>query len=283
MGFTSAPRFGSRVPVRFICDDVPSLSISTSNANLLLNNPAMFNVTAGTIAKIDQGVDGLNYFRGDGEYAPTTLELDWKSLGYTDYLKLTRLRPYYIHLISFRNVGYYGKIVLDGPMSGQAKTADVIQLKAKFLVLSPSDADGAVTVLRADVPSSLAVANTGPSGAGDISAALTSYYWLTFSTKYGETTSQASVGITSTYAKSKNVITWTWPVNTSQVEKASIYVSNANDINSARLIGEVPNGLAPTWVDYVGFQGTLVNLQPPLNNTAYRGAWVGGLWQNEGA
>lgn len=275
--FASAPNFNTRVPVQFICPDVPSLSITASNGNLLLNNPAIFNVNAGSVAKIDMGIDGLNYFRGDDEYAPFSLDLDWNLLGLSDYMKLAALRPYYVHFISYRNVGYYGKLVMNGPKSAGVKTADVLKTSAIFLPLSPSDLGGATPVSRLISPNSLTVSNNQPQ-----TGYLTTqqYYFLTFLTKYGETLAQGPVSPT-IGINSSNSIAWVWPTTTSYIESANIYISGVSDPTTSRLLASVPYGLAPTFTDYVGFTGTLVNLQPPLISTAYRGRWVGGIWINE--
>ena len=281
MGFPSAPSFSTRVPVQFISLDQPSLSITPGNSNLLLNNPSVMNVNTGTVAKFDQGVDGLNYFRGDGEYAPFAIELTWKQIGLTDYQKLAALRPYYTHYVSYRNVGYFGKLVLGGPKSAGVKTSDVLQLQAYFYPLAPSDQGGAQSVARIATPTTLMVSSTNTLNSGYIPASLTTYYWLTFSSKYGETLPQAASGQTNSNNNTFNTISWTWPSSTVYCEKASIYVSNTNDPTTSLLIGEVPNGLSASWSDYVGYQSALVDRQPPIASTAYRGQWCGGIWLNE--
>jgi hypothetical protein len=280
-GFSSAPYFSTRVACQYLSSDVPSLSICPANNNLIINNPSVFNVNTGTMAKSDPGVDGLNYIRGVGEYAPFTLDLQWKQIGMLDYAKLAALCPYYIDFISYRNVGYYGRLILNGVKSAGVKVSDVLQLNATFFVLSPSDQGGAATVNRLAVPGGVSVSNSNTDGSGDIPASLPTYYWITFSSLYGETLTTATGAATNSHVGTANTITWTWPTGTAYCEKASIYVSNANDPTTSRLVGEVLNGLTATWTDYVGYQGTLVDKQPPLVNTAYRGQWQGGLWANE--
>jgi hypothetical protein len=278
----TAPRFTTRVPIQFIVPDKPSLSITAANGNLIQNNPAIFNVNNGTVAQTSQGSDGLNYFRGDGEYAPFTLEIDWNWLSYSDYLNLAALRPYYVHFISYRNVGYYGKLVCDSPQSAGIKVQDVVTLQAQFYALSPSDEGGAVSCERLSTPSALSVENS-EAATGFIPSVTTQYYWLTFSTRYGETLPQPaeSNGFNSGTNNTSNSIAWTWPTYSAYIEKASIYVSQANDPTTSRLLADVPYGLSPLWIDYVGFQGSLVNQQPPTVNTAFCGQWTGGIWTNE--
>lgn len=278
-GLTSAPYFTTRTPVQFLAADAPSLNIT--GATSLINNPAVFNVPIGSQMTSVQGIDGLNYISGAGEFPPFYLELQWKQLGYNDYLKLAALAPYYLTFVSYRNIGYYGKLLLEGPKSAGVKTADVLQLKAQFFVLSPSDAGGAATVNRIATPTSLSVTNSNTANTGYIPASQATYYWLTFSSKYGETLPQASGSISNTNANTYNSISWTWPSSTAYCEKASIYVSNTNSQASSKLLGEVPNGLSATWSDYVGYQSALVNRQPPTASTAYRGQWMGSIWTNE--
>jgi hypothetical protein len=278
--FSSAPQFTTRVPVQFICTDVPSLSICPANSNLLLNNPAVFNVTPGTVVKMDHGIDGLNYLRGTAEYAPFALDLEWNYLGLLDYQKLAALAPYYIHFISYRNVGYYGKLLL-GSMKSVKSTADIVKLQAQFLPIAPSDQGGASAINRIASPSSFTVANGGAS-TGYIPANAQSHYWLTFGSKYGQTLpTYYGSGVTTSAANTKNMITWTWPGSTTKCEGAYIYVNNSNSSSTSRLLGSVPTGLTPTWVDYVGYQGTLVNKQPPTSSWAFRGDWQSGIWFNE--
>lgn len=279
-GFSSAPQFTSRVPIQFLSQDQPSLSI-TASTNSLLNNPKQLDLVSGTTAQLSQGIDGLNYLQGDGEYAPYSIQMQWLQLGYTDYLKMAALRPYYIDFISYRNIGYYGKLITDGIRSGGVKTQDVLKVNATFLVLAPSDYGGSIAVNRIANPTTLAVVNSATTNSGYIGASVAQYYWLTFSSIYGETLPQAVGPITNTHNNTYNDITWTWPSSTAYCTKASIYVSNVSTASSSRLLGEVPNGLTAQWRDYVGFASTLVNKQPPSASKAYRGSWCLGKWINE--
>jgi hypothetical protein len=278
--FSSAPQFSTRVPVQFVCTDVPALSIVASNGNLLLNNPAIFNVNTGSVMKMDQGVDGLSYVRGTTEYAPFSLDLEWAQIGLNDYKKLAALSPYYIHFISYRNVGYYGRMLLSG-LKSVSKSADVLKLQAQFLPLAPSDQGGAATVNRISAPSSFTVTNGG-AGTGYIPANAVSYYWLAFGSKYGQTTPTFyGSSVTTSAANTRNTITWTWPATTAKCDGAYLYVSNQSSSSTARLVGSVPTGLSPTWVDYVGYLGTVSTKAPQTVSTAYRGDWQSGIWFNE--
>lgn len=144
----NAPPFTSRVPVQFICAANTALSITAANGNLLAVNPTAFVVQPGSKAKVSLGINGTTFFQGDGEYAPFALELEWKILGYTDFQALAALRPYLVTFITWRNIGYYGKLVMDTVTSQAPATADVVNPKGKFYVLAPSDAGAAVTVNR---------------------------------------------------------------------------------------------------------------------------------------
>ena len=291
MGF-KVPYFTQRMPVAFVCTDVPSLTISGSTS--IQNNPMVYTVKTGSVAKVDAGLDGQYYFRGDGEYPPI-LELEWKTLSYTDYTRLAALRPYYVHFISYRNIAFYGKLVMDGPVGGVNQIADVVSAKGTFYVLTPSDIAGASGVARVPAPSTFTTSNNNVAGGGYIGSGVTNYYWMTFGTNYaaiggGETLPTAGTGNgtgnSSTNSNTATTLTWTWPSTTKYVVKASIYVSNTNNPATAVLLADIPNGLPATWIDYVGTQGSLVNRQPPASGVypsgcAPRGLWQGGLWQNE--
>ena len=278
-GMTSAPNFTTRVPIQFLVPDNTSLNITGATA--LFNNPRTFYVQPGSVAKIDMGINGTTYFRGDGEYAPFALEMTWAQLGYTDYLALAALRQYFCHFVSFRNLGYYGKLVLDGPKSDQTKVSDVVSTKAIFYVLAPSDQGGAATINRLPVPSTPSVSQ-GSAGSGYIPTSVTNYYWLTYSSIWGETTPVA-FSQTSSAASVNNLISWSWPTS-SFCTKASLYVSYTNSSSTAKLLAEVINGEAggPQFTDYVGYPGCVVTQTPPTTtNGACRGTWQSGIWSNE--
>jgi hypothetical protein len=278
--FPSAPTWGSRVPFQFISTDVPSLSISIANSNTLTNNPEVFLVSSGTTVASNPGVDGINYIRGTIEYAPFALELDWKIIGYNDYLSLSKLQPYYIHLISHRLIGYYGRLSLEGPKTAGPKSADVLTLKGMFYPQAPSDQGGAATVNRLSTPTTFA-ASSGTANSGYIPASQPTYYWLTFATIYGQTTPQMIGPISTSAANVANTLTWSWPSSTVKCIAAYIYSATTSTSSTALQLAAVPYGLTPAWIDYVGAGGAVVTIPPPTTNTACRGDWYGGIWQNE--
>jgi hypothetical protein len=265
--------------VGFWCPDNPTLNITGANA--LLNNPSSYTINVGTVAKSDPGADGINYFRGDHEYAPFVLGLGWQTLGYNDYLKLASLRSYYVHFNSFRNVGYYGKLVCGNPESAQTKVQDIVKLAASFFVLAPSDLyGGAATCTRVAPPSSYYITASTTGGFIPVQPA---YYYLTFSSIYGETTAYGnSYNYTGSTATGQVTVTWTWPSSTAYCTGATLYVNNTLGTAGARQLAYIPNGLTPTWTDYVGYGGTTVQVQPPASNLAYSGQWNAGIWMNEG-
>lgn len=277
-GMTSAPAFTARVPLQLICPDAPSLNITGATA--LFNNPRTFYVQPGSVAKIDMAINGTTYFRGDGEYAPFAIEMIWQQLGYTDFQALAALRPYFCHLISFRNLGYYGKLVTDGPKNDSVKVNDVVSTKAIFYVLAPSDQGGALTVARVPSPATPTVTQSAAS-AGYIPTGVTNYYWITFSSIWGET-APVAFSKTSTLASVNNLIQWAWPTSVF-CTKASIYASYTNTASTAKLLADVINGEAggPQFTDYAGAPGCVIVQTPPVVSTAYRGTWTMGIWQNE--
>lgn len=276
---TSIPMFTQRVPMQFFCPDNTALSLDGVNNPYIQNNPNNFTVQTGSVAKIDLGLNGRSYFRGNGEYAPFSVTMSWDCLGYNDYLKLAALRPYPIHMVTFRNIGYYGMLVLSGPQSVKG-AGDAVSTTGTFYVLSPSDNGGAASVARAQNPGAYAYGLTASIAPGYLPIGVDQYYWLTFSTIWGET-DPLYVGTVRAGSNSSATVTWTWPTDTGYVDKASLYVGPTTSQTSANLISEVPNGLTPTWTDVVGFSGTVVSQQPPTLNTAYRGAWANGIWANE--
>jgi hypothetical protein len=291
--FPPAPNFTGRNYIQFLSVDMPSLNISPANSNTIYNNPSIFNVTAGEVSKLDQGIDGLNYFRGIIEYAPTVLDIEWSQLGFTDYQKLSVIQPYYLTFVDYRSNGYYGRLILGGPQGGVSKVADLVALKAAFIVLSPSDANGTTGINAVSRMTDPTVSNSsfahaiGSNGTGSIPSGQTNYYWFTFRTIYGETNPLSVGAITPSHANASIQFTWNWPTYTAYCTGASIYVSASNTASSAMKLYDVPvqfasgTPLAGTAVDYVGAPGAVVNLQPPAVSTAYRGWWAGGLWINE--
>jgi hypothetical protein len=277
---SSIPLFTQRVPMQFICPDNESLSLDGVNNPYIQNNPNNFFIQVGSVAKIDLGLNGTTYFRGDGEYAPFAITLSWDCLGYKDYLKLAALRPYFIHMITFRNVGYYGKLVFDGPKSLKG-AGDAVSCTGTFYVLTPSDIGGSLAVNRVQNPGNYNVQSTTGVSPGYIQVNVPNYYWLTFSSIWGETDPWLIGAIEQTSSNLANTFSWEWPTDTGYVEKASLYASSTSFPSSSMLLADIPNGLTPVWTDIVGFSGALVSKQPPTNNTAYRGLWSNGIWINE--
>lgn len=274
---TSAPSFTQRVPLQFFVPDNTALNIT--GASVLQNNPVSYKILSGSIGKSDPGLNGTAYYRGTGELPPFSIQMQWKSLGYNDYLKLAQIVPYYVNMVSFRNLGFYGRLALGGPDSSQPGTADVIANQAIFFPLTPSDYGGAQAVSRIAVPPQPTV-NTRGANTGFIPSGTALYYWVTFSSDYGETLPSPVKSVTAASNDSTS-ISWTWPTTTSYCSKATIYVATVNDSTQAKLLADVPNGLAATWTDFVGTAGVTVNQAPPTANTAYRGSWSGGVWFNE--
>ena len=277
MGTLVAPVFTQRVPVQFFAPDAPSLNIT--GTSVLQNNPERWNINTGSVGKTEPGLDGCAYYRGDGELPPFSIDLIWKAISMTDYLKLANLRPYFVHMVSFRNLGYYGKLVLAGPQASAGNTADIVSVKSSFYPLTPSDYGGAQSVARMTAPAALTVTQNA-ANTGYMATAQTMYYWITFSTKYGETTSYAgSQAITNNLCSVS--LGWTWPTTTAYCTQATVYCNTVNNLTTSRICAQVPNGLAPTWTDYVGYSGTTVTQAVPSTNTAYRGQWMGGVWFSE--
>jgi hypothetical protein len=276
MPFPSAPKFTQRVPLQFFCPDNPTLNITGST--VLINNPVSYTVNTGTIGKVDAQLNGVPVYRGTGELPPFSIDMQWKVLGMNDYMKLAALVPYFVHMVSFRNFGYFGKLILSGPDSQGAQTADTVQAKALFMPITPSDYGSAQAVNRLTVPT--LTVNTRGANTGYIPSTSPLYYWLTFSTDYGETSPSPVVSKTP-LAQDSCSLSWTWPTTTAYCTQASVYVSTVNDPTTSKLKAEVPNGLTPTFIDYTATAGTTVNQQPPTSNTAYRGAWLGGIFFNE--
>lgn len=278
MGFsTSAPNFTQRVPVQILCPDNSALSIT--GTNLLTNNPATWTINTGSVAKTQPQLNGVPVYRGTGELPPFTIDMTWKVLGINDYLKIAALVPYYVHLISFRNLGYYGRIIMSGPDSQTAaNTADLVQTKVSFMPLSPSDYGGSQAVNRISVPTLTAAARGA--NTGYLQSGTTLYYWLTFSSDYGETTPSTVVSVVPGSNDSAS-LTWTWPTTTAYCTQANLYVGTVNDPTQSVLKAEVPVGLPATFIDLGGVYTTTINQQPPTVSTAYRGSWLGGVWFNE--
>jgi len=284
MGLNANP-WTTRTPIQFICPQNTTLNITGLTA--LANNPSMYFIQAGNVGKVDLGLNGTTYFTGDGEYSPFAIQLEWASLGFNDYLKLVALRPYFVSFISFRNLGFYGKLIMDGPKSTAGPTADIVNAKGNFYVLAPSDTGPPTGTQPATInriaqpdPSTFAIANSG-TGNGFIPSGYTNYYWLTYSTIWGETNPTASGLVTSATANTANTVTWVWPTTTAYVSKASLYCASVNDSTQSKLMAELLAGETPTWVDYVGFPGCVITQQPPISNGAFRGYWAGGVWINE--
>ena len=277
---TTAPIFQSKVPIQFICLDSPSLSLDGINNPTIFNNPSILYIQPGSVAKIDLGLNGVTYFSGDTEYAPFALEIGWDVLGMRDYVALAQLRPYFVHFISYRNVGYYGKLVLDGAKSVKSG-GDMVSTKATLYVLNPSDVNGAVALKRANNPGSYSVVVQSGVTPGFQPMGIPQYYWMTFSTVYGETDPYFIGAVFQSSVNQCNTIMWQWPTDTGYIEKTSIYVSNTPNISNCKLMTEVFNGQTPIWNDLVGFAGVTITQQPPQLNTAYRGYWASGIWQNE--
>ena len=177
-----APMYASRVPFQFLSADAPSLNVT--GATNLANNPLQYFIPPGNVGKVDLGINGQSYFRGDGEFAPFALELDWNELAIADYQKLAALRPYLITFIDIRNNGYYGKLMMSGPKSIKG-TADLVSTTGSFCVLAPSDAGSANAVNRIAAPGAFTV-TLGAASSGYIPSSTTLYYWLTFSSLWGE-------------------------------------------------------------------------------------------------
>lgn len=281
MAFLNAPQFTSRQPVQFISDDEPSLSITT--ASPLQNNPNIYVVSAGNVAKSIQVINGTNKITGQGEFPPFALDIEWSIMSYSDYQRLAALQPFWLTFISHRNLGFYGRMLLGGPGTNKPYTADVVQAKAQFLVLNPSDDGSAATVKRIPAPATFS-ATTQPA-AGFIPNSTTTHYWLTFHSIYGETT-PTETSITTTGAASANTLTWDWPSDTDYCTYASLYCGSSYNVDNCQLMAEILSGQSPTWIDLVGFNGinqpgAALYQQPPTANTAYRGQWNAGIWQNE--
>ena len=280
MTFSSAPTFATRVPVQFICPDNTALNIDGISKPFLINNPKYFTVSPGSVAKVDLGINGRSYFRGDGEYAPFALVLEWEYLGYNDYLKLAALRPYFVDFITYRGIGYYGKLVM-GDFKNAPGVADAVGVKGTFYVLNPSDASGAATINRLPDFTTASSTVAVSTNSGYIPANTAEYYWGTFSSSYGETAPFYIGTVSSTAASTANVITWVWPTTTNYVTKASIYVSNTPYVTNTLLSADILNGQTPIWTDLVGYAQTVIDVQPPTVSTAYRGYWSNGIWMNE--
>lgn len=276
MPLSSAPNFTARVPIQFLSADAPTLSIT--GANVLLNNPSSLKILTGTFAKMDYDIDGMSHLRGDAEAPPFAIQIEWKILGYNDYVKLAALRPYYVTFITYRNIGYYGKLVMDGPEAIPG-SADVVTAKGTFYPISPSDSGGAVSVNRITAPAALTIVQ-GAASSGYIPTGITTYYWITFASAYGETTAYAG-SIAQTNANCKNTLTWTWPGATNYCEYATIYCAAVSSGAASLFAASVPNGLTAQWIDYVGYSGLTVPQAIPTTNIAYRGAWQAGIWYNE--
>lgn len=283
-GVLNAPQFSGRVPIQFLSAENPSLNVTGSNA--LFNNPSIFQVSAGNVAKIIPAIDGTTKISGQGEYAPFALDLEWAQMGFNDYLKLAALQPYLLTFITFRGIGYYGRLVLPGPGNDKPYSADVVKVKATFLVLGPSDAGGAAAVTRIATPTSLSVSNSN--SGGFIVHGTKLYYFLTFKTIWGETDSQVvSITAGSSGTSWQNSLTWSWPTGTGHgyCTMACLYVGTSSNINQAVLMAEILQTDTASWPDLVGFAGcsppgVAIYQTPPSVNSAYAGKFQGGLWTN---
>lgn len=270
-------QFGTRVPVQFISDDKPSLSITTTQ-NVLANNPSALKVITGTNAKADPDLMGIPHFRGDGEIPPM-LQIEWKELGYNDYLNLAALRPYLVTFITFRNKGYYGKLVMDGPESVMS-SADIVHATGTFYTLAPSDDGGATSVARIPDPSgNLTVSGDGGAGSGGIAAGNDQYYYLTFSSEYGETNIDGPHHYHNSADKVAISLSWTWP-SSQHLQKATIYNCSDSSGSNPMLVAEIPSALSATWTDFVGYSGLTVSQVMPTASTAYNGIWQNAIWHN---
>lgn len=276
------PQFTGRNPVQFISDDRPSLSI-TKTQNTLYNNPRIYKISAGNVAKLAPAIDGTAKIAGQGEYSPFGLSLQWAELGYNDYQNLAALVPYNLTFISFRNVGFYGRLLLEGPDSSKPFTADAVACSATFLVLNPSDDGGAATVNRLATPTTLSV--TGDAGGGYIPNGTTTYYFLTFHTKFGETLAQSTSHTNGSSGPYANTIAWSWPSST-YCTYASLYCGTKSNGSDMVLMAEVLRGSTAGWTDLVGYAGVSppgVGLyqQAPSSSNAFTGYWAGGIWVND--
>jgi hypothetical protein len=285
MAVLTAPSFSTRMPCQWLSADNPSLNITAANSNLLQNNPSTLKIDSGVVPKIEMGLNGQTLFRGDGEYSPFALTCQWKQLSYTDYQKLAALRPYFVTMITFRNLGYYGKMFMDGGQSDAPKVYDVPATTGTFYALSPSDAGGASTVNRLPVPAGTGLSRKN-NGNGFIANGTVLYYWVTFSSIWGETTPTYVGTITATADNSQVQVSWSWPTS-SYVQYASVYVNGINldtDINTCKKLADViydNTSASAQWVDVVGVAGTSMAAIPPATNFAYRGQWQSGIWYNE--
>ena len=162
MPFGNQPGFSGRVPVQFLSADKPSLNISGSN--VLFNNPEVFTVEVGNVAKSVQLLNGTNAITGQGEVPPLALAIEWAQMGYNDYLSLSNLQPYNLTFISHRNLGYYGRMVLSGPSNAKSYTSDVVKATATFFVINPDDTGGAATVNRIATPTTFSGATAAGNG-----------------------------------------------------------------------------------------------------------------------
>lgn len=284
MSFLNATKFASRSPVQFICDDSPSISITT--ANPLANNPKVFKVGPGNVEKIVPSVDGTSKITGQDEYAPFALDIEWPQISFTDYMRLASLVPYYLTFIDYRNNGYYGRMILSGPGADKPYTADVVSCTATFFVLGPSSDGNANGVNTLPFPPTMDVDST--ESAGYIKHSVTTWYFLTFHTIYGETVPQYTSITTGTSGTGyMNTVTWSWP-SSNYCTYASIYAGTSaapNGSGTPLLMAEILSNQTPAWNDLVGFAGispagAALYQQPPLVNNAYTGKWYGGIWVN---
>lgn len=269
--------WSQRVPIQFISDDQPSLSI-TASQNALGNNPSSLKVVTGSNTKVDQDLLGIPHLRGDGESPPFSIQMEWKELGYQDYLNLCALRPYFVTFITFRNVGYYGKLVMDGPDSVMG-SADIVHTTANFYPISPSDDGGAASIVRISDPSVFAVSGDGGAGSGGIPQNSDQYYFCTFSSEYGETNPQGPLHWNNGQDGVAINITWTWPA-TPHCQMATIYNCSNNHGDNPMLVAEIPSAFSPTWTDFVGYGGLTVVQALPTQSRAYKGSWNAGIWIN---
>lgn len=249
---------------------------------VLTKNPQKYGMVGYTKARADVPIaPAANLLNGGSEFAAASVPLEWTEMDEQEYINL---QPYHLTpctMIDMDDHGYFGWLVLGSFEYLPGVMTKVGQVKAQFIVSTPSNGlSSVINTLAAPTSGNLtATAATG----GSLAASTTLYYVLTFFSNWGQTTMSPVVSVTTGASAGGAVdLSWTAPAS-SYFRKARIWISTSNNFSaggSALVKAEVYTAWNQTWPDYCGTSGVTSTDILPSSNTAYLGLWAGGKWLN---
>lgn len=250
-------------------------------------NPQQITMNPGNVRQYQGTTNGAATIIGKREYPPVQIQLTWSQMDVTDYQGIaafTSLSP--IVYVDNNNNGYIGVLTIQQAGQIVGMSSNVWGATMNFLVLGPYNGliGGVPTLIPQLNPNSTGgtqgnvnfTATNGGHNTGFIPTSTTIRFWLTFTSRTGESVVGTVLPQTTAHANDSIILTWN-PDLSNYYITSKLYWFTTNTPSAATFLTEVQAGFPGTFTVYAPYvQYSLAN--PPAYGQAFMGFWVGGLW-----